>query len=307
MTDSATLDAIRLWELPQVGEKAAHRILETNRLRGRSLATFFRLPAAVWREDYDLHPATLERLLGGRDEHESHCRWLAQRLDAAGAGVYLASAHGYPARLRDRLRPPPAMVSMLGEATVLDLPTLAVLNSRAIDDRVVRASHAAVQAAIEQGFSVISGGMKASHRIAAVAARAAAAPRAIVLDRGLFATFGAQVDRDPFGFGPGRGPLDNRRTLVLSPFRLADHAVAHNGKRRDELVAALADVIIVVHARPGGVIERVALEALDRGQIVLSWYGENAGLVEAGATAIEEADLDGELLQYTSQRAACFP
>jgi hypothetical protein len=26
---------------------------------------------------------------------------------------------------------------------------------------------------------------------------------------------------------------------------------------------------------------------------VLSWYGENAGLVAAGATAVEEADLNG--------------
>ena len=57
---------------------------------------------------------------------------------------------------------------------------------------------------------------------------------------------------------------------------------------------ALADVIVAVHARAGGQIERVCLEALDRGQCVLSWYGENGGLVAAGATAITEADL-GEL------------
>ena len=31
----------------------------------------------------------------------------------------------------------------------------------------------------------------------------------------------------------------------------------------------------------------------DRGQSVLSWYGENAGLVAAGTTAIEEKDLRG--------------
>ena len=67
------------------------------------------------------------------------------------------------------------------------------------------------------------------------------------------------------------------------------------------MVAALADVIVAVHARPGGVIERVCLEALDRGQVVLSWYGENAGLVAAGATPIEEADLAGELLRYTER------
>jgi hypothetical protein len=105
---------------------------------------------------------------------------------------------------------------------------------------------------------------------------------------------------DPFGFGPGRMALDVEHTLVLSPFRLLDHAVARNGRRRDEIIGALADVIVAVHARPGGEIERVCLQALDRGQSVLSWYGENAGLVAAGATAVEEADLKG-LSRYVSR------
>jgi hypothetical protein len=80
-----------------------------------------------------------------------------------------------------------------------------------------------------------------------------------------------------------------------------DHAGARNGRRRDELVAALAAVIVAVHARAGGVIERVCLEALDRGQSVLSWYGENAGLVAAGATAIAEADLADGLVRAVAR------
>ena len=102
-----------------------------------------------------------------------------------------------------------------------------------------------------------------------------------------------KLNADPFGFGPGRMALDAERTLALSPFRLLDHAVARNGRQGDELIGALADIIVAVHARPGGEIERVCLEALDRGQSILSWYGENAGLVAAGPTAIEEADLQG--------------
>jgi predicted Rossmann fold nucleotide-binding protein DprA/Smf involved in DNA uptake len=94
--------------------------------------------------------------------------------------------------------------------------------------------------------------------------------------------------------------LNAEQTLVLSPFRLLDHASPRNGQRRDELIAALADVVVAVHARPGGEIERVCLEALDRGQCVLSWYGENAGLVAAGATVITEADL-GELARFATR------
>jgi predicted Rossmann fold nucleotide-binding protein DprA/Smf involved in DNA uptake len=298
MDKAEALYAVMLSELPQVGDRVADRIRALNRRRGHSLATFFRLPAAVLRDDYDLHAAAVSRLGAQRDEHESRCRWLVDRLAAAGGTVAFVEESGYPVRVRARLAPPPAVLYAKGAHEVLRGPTLAVLNSRALSEHSVSASLAVVQAAAAQGFTLVGGGMKTAYRITAVASRAAAAPRVIVLDRGIFATFGARLDRDPFGFGPGRSPLDPTRTLVVSPFRLMDHASPRNGQRRDELVAALADVIVAVHARPGGGMERVCLRALDRGQSVLSWYGENAGLVAAGATAIEEADLAKGLSRF---------
>ncbi|HUI26141.1 MAG TPA: hypothetical protein VL403_08665, partial [Candidatus Kryptonia bacterium] len=81
------------------------------------------------------------------------------------------------------------------------------------------------------------------------------------------------------------------------PFRLRDHAVARNGPRRDELVAALADIVVAVHARAGGEIERICFAALDRGQCVVSWQGENPGLVAAGAIAIDDSHL-GDLRAF---------
>jgi len=294
------LYAVMLSELPHVGDQAASRILARNRERGHGLATFFRLPEAVLRADYALRPAAIRRVCGERAAHEQRCRWLLDQYRGAGGRLALVDEDLYPARVRQRLIPPPAVLYAFGAAAVLAAPTLAVLNSRTITEPAVTASLALVQAAAAQGFAVVSGGMKTGYRIAAVASRAAAAPRVIVLDRGIFATFGAQLDRDPFGFGPGRSLWDAAHTLVLSPFRLMDHAVAGNGRRRDELIGALADVIVAVQARPGGEIERVCFAALDRGQCVLSWYGENAGLVAAGATVIEAKDLT-ELARYVSR------
>jgi predicted Rossmann fold nucleotide-binding protein DprA/Smf involved in DNA uptake len=293
MDKESALQAVMLSELPHLGDKGAARILARNRQRAHGLATFFRLPAAVLRDDYKLHPGAVARLCEERRPHESRCCWLLDQLAAAGGLIWLCGDATYPARLRERLVPPPVVLYGYGATALLTTPLLAVLNSRTITEHSVAASLAVVQAAAAQGFTLVTGGMKTGYRIAAVAGRAAAAPRVVVLDRGILATFGARLDRDPFGFGPGRSTLDAQRTLVLSPFRLLDHAVARNGRRRDELVAALADVIVAVHARAGGVIERVCLAALDRGQCVLSWYGENAGLVAAGATAIEEGDLRG--------------
>jgi len=293
MDKETALQAVMLSELPHVGDKGAVRILALNQQRAHSLATFLRLPPAVLRDDYKLHPGAVARLCEDRNAHASRCQWLLDQLAAAGGLVWLCGDATYPARVRERLAPPPVVLYGYGAPALLATPLLAVLNSRTISEHSVAASLGVVQAAATQGFTLVTGGMKTGYRIAAVAGRAAAAPRVVVLDRGILATFGARMDRDPFGFGPGRSRLDAERTLVLSPFRLMDHAVARNGRRRDELVAALADVIVAVHARAGGVIERVCLAALDRGQCVLSWYGENAGLVAAGATAVEEADLAG--------------
>lgn len=301
MDKETALHAVMLSELPHVGDKGAERILASNRERRHGLGTFFRLPDAVLREDYQLHPVTIARLCGERAEHETRCQWLLDQLAAAGGVVSLVGDATYPARLHQRLQPLPVVLYSAGAAGILNTPTLAVLNSRTISEHAVSASLAVVQAVVAQGFTLVTGGMKTGYRIAAVAGRAAAAARVVVLDRGIFATFGARLDRDPFGFGPGRSALDTERTLVLSPFRLMDHASPRNGQRRDELIAALADVIVAVHARPGGQIERVCLEALDRGQSVLSWYGENAGLVAAGATAIEEADLASGLARYIAR------
>ena len=300
MDKERALDTLMLSELPHVGDKVAARILALNRARRHGLSTFLRLPEAVLRDDYKLHAAAVMRLCGQRAAYETRCRWLLDQFAAAGGSVALVDDPAYCERLRQRLTPAPAVLYSYGAPEVFQAPTLAVLNSRTISEHAVTASLAVVRAAAAQGFTLVGGGMKTGYRIAAVAGRAAAAPRAIVLDRGILATFGARLDRDPFGFGPGRGALDAQRTLVLSPFRLLDHATPRNGQRRDELIVALADVVVAVHARPGGQIERVCLEALDRGQCVLSWYGENAGLVAAGATAIAEAELEG-LARYVAR------
>jgi len=56
-----------------------------------------------------------------------------------------------------------------------------------------------------------------------------------------------------------RGGLDTGRLLLLSPFekrpRRPDRKSA---QRRNEIVAALADEVLIIHAEPGGSIERIS-------------------------------------------------
>jgi len=299
MDSDTILAAVMLSQLPGVGEKAAGRILRLSGERCIGLGDFFRLPEATLREVYRLRAPAVQRICEEREAHRREAQELAERMTASGIAVWLTNDDDYPFRWRERLEIYPPLVFALGSPSALAGPTVAVLNSRNLPERAVTATIRIAQAAAVQGLAVVSGGMKATHRIAAVLGRAAPA-RVVVLDRGLFAAFGRHLDRDPFGLGPGRAVLDAERTLVLSPFRLRDHAVAHNGRRRDELVAALADVVVAASTRPGGEIERICFAALDRGQCVLSWQGENAGLVAAGAVPLEESQL-GELRGFLAE------
>jgi predicted Rossmann fold nucleotide-binding protein DprA/Smf involved in DNA uptake len=61
--------------------------------------------------------------------------------------------------------------------------------------------------------------------------------------------------------------LDDRRLLILSRFeRSPRRADTSSARRRNELVAALSDEVFIVHAEPGGNIERIS-KLVDRWRI----------------------------------------
>jgi predicted Rossmann fold nucleotide-binding protein DprA/Smf involved in DNA uptake len=282
---------VALSELPQVGPKGQARILALNQSLGRTLEQFFHLPAAAYREEYRLPPATAECLTRHRGAYEQHCGALADRLLLHDGLALRCGEPGYPRAWVQFLTQPPPVVFALGDTMLLQQPTAAVLNSRSPSVEAIVATRAVVARAARDGFCVASGAMKLGHRIAAASARAAQAGRIIVLDRGLFAALGDATERDIFGLSTGHLRLDRSRTLVLSPFRLDNHAAPVNGARRDSLIAALSDVVICIEARPGGHMEELGLDMLARGKLVACWRGHNLELVAAGARSLEEDDL----------------
>ncbi len=293
------LALLMLAELPHVGERVLARIQKRAREKGMPLGDVVDIPETVLAEEYDLPADAVARLCTYRAFHERHCRALSTDLAAAGVVLTWPGHATYPARWTRRRGMPP-LAFLHGNIDALNGPTLGILCSRTITDQTVSATVQIAQCAHGEHFTLITGGMKTTHRIAAVAVRATGAAHAIVLDRGLFASFGRSLDRDPFGFGPGRARFNRCRTLAVSPFRPHDHASPHNGRRRDELIAATADILVATSARPGGETERICLQALDEGQCVLSWQAESAALIAAGATAIDEGDLRAGLRRFLS-------
>jgi hypothetical protein len=246
--------------------------------------------------------AAVRRLCTERSWHLSRCAALADRLDAAGATLCQPGDAAYPPGWAQRVDPPPPLATLYGDPRLAHRPSVALLHSRLVSDESVAATLRVARSAAAEQLAMVVGGMKTPHRIAATTARALDAARLIVLDRGLLAAFGGDLSRDPFGLGPRRGSFDPRRTLVLSPFRPDDHAVPRSGRRRDALLAALGDLVVVISARPGGEVERCALAALRSGQRVLVWRGGTPALRAAGAIGLDADGLDAGLGRWIPRR-----
>jgi hypothetical protein len=291
----AALALLTVAELPRLGERRLRRVQECARRRHLPLARLADLPASALRDEFALPAAAIERLHGARPWHEARCAALAARLERHGARVCPCDDPEYPRGWARHGDPPPPLAYLYGDAALLRRPLAALLHSRLVDAGTVAATARLAAAAAGAGYGLAVGGMKTPHRIAASTARALGAARIVVLDRGLLAAFGGDLDRDPFGLGPGRARFDPAHTLVATPFRCEDHAVPRSGRRRDALLAALADLVLAVHARPEGEIERLCLRALARGQTVAVWRAHNARLVAAGAVPLGEAGLEERL------------
>jgi DNA recombination-mediator protein A len=298
MDYDTALALVTLAELPRVGERRLLRVQARARWQGLPLRQVVALTPDALAREYGLPAPALARLQQNRFWHTAHCRALVARLAACGARICQPGDTPYPRRWAERSEPPPPLAYVYGAAELLACPAVALLTSRAVSEETVTATVRVARGAAQEGLALVVGGMKSTHRIAAVTGRAAGAPRLVVLDRGLFAAFGGQPEFDPFGFGPGRTRFDPSSTLVLSVFRPHDHATPRNGRRRDELIAALGDIVVALSARPGGEVERICLRALDRGQCVLSWHATSPSLVAAGAAPLGERDLERGLRRF---------
>lgn len=291
LRDDATRALLALAELPRVGDRRLQRLQHRARTWNLPLARVADLPASALRDDLGLPVVAIERLALARAWHEARCDALAGALIAHRVELCPLGDPHYPEGWRRHGEPAPALAYLHGDPGLLRRPAVALLHSRVIDERTVAATVHLARAAVAAGAALAVGGMKTTHRLAAVTARALGGTRLVVLDRGLLAAFANRLDRDPFGFGPSRMPFDRSRTLVLTPFRPDDHALPRSGARRDGLIAALADLVIAMQARDGGELERLCLRAMGRGQRVAVWQRHNRRLLAAGAIAVDDENL----------------
>ncbi len=126
---------------------------------------------------------------------------------------------------------------------------------------------------VRRGCVPVTGHDRAAYKRLGLCAQRQNRPAIYVLDRGLREALGPDFDRPPFSAARIRETVfAAERDLAVSPFRLDDHALGANNRRRDRVLYALADLIIALDARAGGGMVGECLRAHRQGRMV--WVAE---------------------------------
>jgi len=165
--------------------------------------------------------------------------------------VFTSNDVRYPARLRERLgEHAPRTLTALGDPASLSQPKTALFCSvRCPGDAIVGAYDTARKLR-DQGVTVISGFHSPVEKECLRILLRGKQPIIICLARAL-----GKI-RLPTEW---RTALEAGRLLLLSPFeKFPPRPTTESAHRRNELVAALADEVLIIHAIPGGHIEHLS-------------------------------------------------
>jgi len=100
-----------------------------------------------------------------------------------------------------------------------------------------------------------------------------------------------------------KAPLAEGRLLLLSPFaEKMRRATVDLARKRNELVAALADEVFVAHAAPGSKTEHFCHDVLSWGKPLMTLESdENAGLIARGARPVQPENVSRQWATVTSE------
>jgi len=231
------------------------------------------LSAAHLEERFGLSPKHAAIVAGDLGKALPGAVELLRRLRGCGISVLTADDAAYPQALLRTMERPPAVLYGAGSLTVLDLPMAAVLTSNGASQEARRAASDAINIAIERGCIPVTGHNRREYQEIALAARRRDVPTCYVLDRGVMTVPGVVHGEGLFAAARIWRRSDSAAAdLVVSPFHPTMSAVPGSNRRRDEIVAGLAQVILVTYIREGGTMHRVVAQSAASGTPVV-WTG----------------------------------
>lgn len=259
-----------LHSVPHIGEKALARLLRLTS-QGRLVPEeCLRLSASEWKERYELHPQAAAYLEQNREALIAQSAEMARTVRAHSLQILTQQSATYPARLERFDDAPPPLLYALGNPALLggseNSPfTFTIAVSNGADPSWKPRLEEIGAELVRAGGVPVTGHDRPPYKQMALTAQRQNRPILYVLDRGLREALGPEFDRPPFAAARIRDAVfDTDRDLALSPFRMDDHSIGANNRRRDRLIFALSDVIIALETRAGGGMAGECLRALEQ-------------------------------------------
>lgn len=284
--------ALHLAMTPGLGGKSVARVVERNRLLGRSPAEFLALSEASLREEYRLARRPAEALREGGADALARTAALQARLESLGVVLFTAADVHYPAIVEAFDPDPPGVLFAYGNLKLLARPTFAVMASRGTTPQGLDLIERLTEGGVLNGETIVAGHDRPEYQRAAIVPLRWGAPRILVLDQGLFRVLGEDLRNEAFRAARlWRYEFDPRTDLVVSPFRPDSGFIGANNRVRDRLVAALAARVDFVHVAEGGNMDRLVRMTRAAGRDArvdasAPLFAEYEGL---GATVLEKA------------------
>lgn len=195
----------------------------------------------------------------------------------------------YPCALREWEQFPPPIVYAYGNLSLLRERKFAAIASNGISQGGMDVLRDISGVLADNGLAVVTSHNTCPYQIAGLAAKSRNAPVLLVLDRGILSAFPRGLAWEPIAQARiWNLQFDPERDLVVSPFRLYDPWVGANGRRRDRMVFGLADVVVAVEIRAGGVMESECLRAYRQGREVYVHKPDSGDMPGGNATLLDK-------------------
>ena len=269
---SPTQFLLMLHSVPHLGEKALAVLLRHLAQRRTSPHDFLDLTTDALIRDYELPERVAEHLHDHRSALLAKSAELLRAVRLHPLQLLSTESAGYPARLEQFDSAPPPLLYALGNSHLIEPPlpnrfTFTIAVSNGATPAVLSRQDEIATGLVEAGGAPVTGHDRTAYKRLALAAQRLDRSVLYVFDRGLREALGPDFDRPPFSAARIRDSVfEVTRDLALSPFRLDDHGLGANNRRRDELVFALSDIVIALDVRAGGMMMQECLRAHTQGR-----------------------------------------
>jgi len=194
-------------------------------------------------------------------QHYESARRLIARCTKTGVTIITVEDEHYPAAIYDRLGDrAPVLLSMIGNASLLENPGIAVVGAREVSDTGRDLARTCGKEIAKVGRVLISGGANGVDDSGQRGAANTGGGIVVVLPQGLLKFRGPPYIRDV---------LREQRALLISACLPDAPWKNHAAVERNDIIAALAEAVCVIEPKKTGGSIRTARTALEYGRHVL--------------------------------------